>query len=47
MHIYSVAIVFASFWSKLIRDEKVMLNQFPGKYAAYRQRVKRLIPFVL
>jgi protein-S-isoprenylcysteine O-methyltransferase Ste14 len=42
-----VVIVFASFWSKLIREEKVMLNQFPDKYAAYRQRVKRLIPFVL
>ena len=42
-----VVIVFASFWSKLIREEKVMLNQFPDKYAAYRQRVRRLIPFVL
>ena len=42
-----VVIVFASFWSKLIREEKVMLNQFPDKYAAYRQRVKRLVPFVL
>jgi len=42
-----VVIVFASFWSKLIREEKVMLNQFPDKYGAYRQRVKRLIPFVL
>lgn len=42
-----VVIVFASFWIKLIREEKVMLNQFPDKYAAYRQRVKRLIPFVL
>ena len=42
-----VVIVFASFWSKLIREEKVMLNQFPDKYAAYRQRVKRLIPSVL
>lgn len=42
-----VAIVFVSFWIKLIREEKVMLNRFPDKYAAYRQRVKRLIPFVL
>lgn len=42
-----VVIVIASFWIKLIREEKVMLNQFPDKYAAYRQRVKRLIPFVL
>jgi protein-S-isoprenylcysteine O-methyltransferase len=42
-----VVIVFAGFWSKLIREEKVMLNQFPDKYGAYRQRVKRLIPFVL
>lgn len=42
-----IVIVFASFWTKLIREEKVMLNQFPNKYAAYRKRVKRLIPFVL
>ena len=42
-----VVIVFASFWIKLIREERVMLNQFPDEYTAYRQRVKRLIPFVL
>ena len=42
-----VVIVFGSFWIKLIREERVMLNQFPGEYTAYRQRVKRLIPFVL
>ncbi|MGH8101369.1 MAG: methyltransferase family protein, partial [Chthoniobacterales bacterium] len=42
-----IVIAFASFWIKLIREEKVMLNQFPDKYTVYRQRVKRLIPFVL
>jgi len=42
-----VVIVFGSFWIKLIREERVMLNQFPDEYTAYRQRVKRLIPFVL
>jgi len=42
-----VVIVSGSFWTKLIREERVMLNQFPGEYTAYRQRVKRLIPFVL
>jgi len=42
-----VVTVLASFWIKLIREERVMLNQFPDEYTAYRQRVKRLIPFVL
>jgi len=40
-------IAFASFWIKLIDEEKIMLRQFPDQYAAYQQRVKRLIPFVL
>jgi protein-S-isoprenylcysteine O-methyltransferase Ste14 len=29
------------------REEKVMLEQFPQQYAAYRRRTKMLVPFVL
>ena len=42
-----VLIAFASFWIKLIGEEKLMLQQFPDQYAAYQERVKRIIPFVL
>src|SRR6266513_5112498 len=42
-----VLLMFASFWIKLDREERLMLKQFPERYAAYKQRVKRLIPFVL
>ena len=40
-------LMFASFWIKLRDEEKLMLQQFPGQYAAYRQRTRRIIPFVL
>jgi len=42
-----VLLMFTSFWVKIGREEKLMLQQFPGRYAAYRRRVKRIIPFVL
>jgi protein-S-isoprenylcysteine O-methyltransferase Ste14 len=40
-------LMFVSFWIKLGREEKLMLHQFPGRYAAYQRRVKRIIPFLL
>jgi len=40
-------LVFISFWIKLNDEEEVMSNQFPDQYAAYRNRVKRIIPFIL
>jgi len=40
-------LMFASFWIKLRDEEKLMLQQFPDRYAAYRRRAKRIIPFVL
>lgn len=40
-------LMFASFWIKLRDEEQLMLQQFPDRYAAYRQRAKRIIPFVL
>ncbi len=40
-------LVFVSFWIKSNAEEEVMVNQFPDQYPAYRQRVKRIIPFIL
>ena len=42
-----VVLVFVSFWIKSSYEEEVMLKQFPEQYADYRQRVKRIIPFLL
>jgi protein-S-isoprenylcysteine O-methyltransferase Ste14 len=42
-----VVLVFVSFWIKSSYEEALMLQQFPEKYVGYRQRVKRLIPFIL
>ena len=43
----AVLLTFASFWIKLGREEQLMLQQFPERYAAYQHRAKRIIPFVL
>ena len=40
-------LVFVSFWIKLSDEEELMRKQFPNQYAAYQQRVKRIIPFVI
>lgn len=40
-------LIFASFWIKLRDEEQLMVRQFTERYAAYQQRVKRIIPFVL
>ena len=45
--IIAMPFVFVSLWIKLRYEEKLMLKQFPEQYAAYQQRVKRLIPFIL
>ena len=42
-----VLLMFASFWIKLGLEENLMLQQFPERYPEYRQRTKRIIPFVL
>jgi protein-S-isoprenylcysteine O-methyltransferase len=42
-----LVLVFISFWIKSSTEEEVMGKQFPDQYAAYRERVKRIIPFVL
>jgi protein-S-isoprenylcysteine O-methyltransferase Ste14 len=40
-------LMFGSFWIKLRDEEKLMLQQFPERYANYRRHAKRIIPFVL
>ena len=40
-------LVFISLWIKSSGEEELMLQQFPDQYPAYRQRVKRIIPFLL
>ncbi len=45
--IIAVPFVFVSIWIKLRYEEKLMLQKFSDEYAAYQQRVKRIIPFVL
>ena len=44
--IIALPFVFWGLWIKLRYEEKLMLEKFPGQYAAYQRRVKRLIPFV-
>jgi protein-S-isoprenylcysteine O-methyltransferase Ste14 len=39
-------LVFVSLWIKLSDEEELMRKQFPDQYAAYRERVKRIIPFI-
>ena len=43
----ATVLMFVSFWIKLRDEETLMLQQFPEQYADYRQRVKRIIPFLL
>ena len=45
--IIAVPLVFVSLWIKLRYEEKLMLQKFPTEYAAYQQRGRRLMPFVL
>lgn len=45
--IIAMPLVFVSVWIKLRHEEKLMLQKFPDQYAAYQQRVKCLIPFIL
>lgn len=44
--VLAVVLAIAAYWIKLKQEEAVMQRQFPQAYAAYRQRVKALIPFV-
>jgi protein-S-isoprenylcysteine O-methyltransferase Ste14 len=45
--IMGLTLIFVSLWIKSNHEEEVMRKQFPDQYPAYRERVKRIIPFVL
>ena len=45
--IFGLILVFAGLWMKMSTEEELMGQQFPDQYAAYRARVKRIIPFVV
>ena len=45
--IIGLILIFVSLWIKSSYEEEVMRKQFPDQYVAYRERVKRIIPFVL
>ena len=45
--IIGLILVFVSFWIKLGEEEELMRKQFSDQYAAYEERVKRIIPFVV
>jgi protein-S-isoprenylcysteine O-methyltransferase Ste14 len=43
----ALALAFAAWFTKARREERFLVEQFDGAYVSYRQKVKRLIPFVL
>ena len=45
--ILAVMIVFVSFWFKLVKEEKLLLDLFGNQYTVYKNRTKALIPFIL
>ena len=45
--IIGLIVISVSLWIKSSHEEEVMRKQFPNQYPAYRERVKRIIPFIL
>jgi protein-S-isoprenylcysteine O-methyltransferase Ste14 len=45
--IFSILIVFMSFWRKLRMEERMLGDTFGEAYAAYRKRTHALIPGIL
>jgi len=45
--IIAVLIVFASFWFKLKKEEKLLTETFGTEYEEYKNQTKALIPYVL
>jgi protein-S-isoprenylcysteine O-methyltransferase Ste14 len=43
--IIGALLVLVGLWIKLSNEEKLMLKQFPDQYTAYRQRVRRIVPY--
>jgi protein-S-isoprenylcysteine O-methyltransferase Ste14 len=44
--VLALALLFVSFWIKLLREEAWMRETFGEKYDAYCARTKRLVPFI-
>ncbi len=42
----ALGIVFVSHVFKIMKEEKLMRQQFPNQYVEYSKRVKRLVPFI-
>jgi protein-S-isoprenylcysteine O-methyltransferase Ste14 len=45
--VIAVAILFISFWFKLRKEEKWLLEIFGSKYQEYTSRTKKLIPWII
>lgn len=41
------ALFFVGFWVKLRQEETLLMRSFPEEYAAYRGRVRALVPYLL
>jgi protein-S-isoprenylcysteine O-methyltransferase Ste14 len=45
--IIAIVIVFISFWYKLKKEEKLLIETFGEKYIEYKKQTKALIPFLI
>lgn len=45
--IIAVLIVFFSFWFKIKKEEKLLIETFGEKYSEYKKQTKALIPFLI
>lgn len=45
--VVGLGLLFAGFWIKLRKEERLMLQAFPATYPRYRARVKALVPGLL
>jgi protein-S-isoprenylcysteine O-methyltransferase Ste14 len=45
--IIAVLIVFISFWFKLKKEEKLLIETFGNQYTEYKTKTKALIPFII
>ena len=45
--IIAVLIVFFSFWFKIKKEEKLLIETFGEKYSDYKKQTKALIPFLI
>jgi hypothetical protein len=43
----AIAIVFGSFWFKLKKEEKILIEMFGSSYLIYQQKTKAILPYIL